>query len=89
MPRKLLIIVLAAFAANAQAQKFTELAKTPPMGWNSWNKFQCNVSEMLIRETADAMVASGMREASNRRCSHIDSRPLACHWRPSRRRFRG
>ena len=32
-----------------QAQKFTDLAKTPPMGWNSWNKFQCNVSEKLIR----------------------------------------
>lgn len=39
------------------------LARTPPMGWNSWNKFGCNVSEQLIRETADAMVASGMRDA--------------------------
>jgi alpha-galactosidase len=33
------------------------------MGWNSWNKFGCNVSEQLIRETADAMVTSGMRDA--------------------------
>jgi alpha-galactosidase len=33
------------------------------MGWNSWNKFGCNVSEQLIRETADAMVSSGMKEA--------------------------
>ncbi|MBM3906588.1 MAG: glycoside hydrolase family 27 protein [Gemmatimonadetes bacterium] len=39
------------------------LARTPPMGWNSWNKFGCNVSEQLIRETADAMVATGMRDA--------------------------
>jgi alpha-galactosidase len=39
------------------------LASTPPMGWNSWNKFACNVSEDLIRQTADAMVASGMKEA--------------------------
>jgi alpha-galactosidase len=39
------------------------LGKTPPMGWNSWNKFACNVSEKLIRETADAMVASGMKDA--------------------------
>lgn len=45
------------------AQKFEGLAKTPPMGWNSWNKFACNVSEKLIRETADAMVASGMKDA--------------------------
>ena len=39
------------------------LARTPPMGWNSWNKFGCNVSEPLIKETADAMVASGMKKA--------------------------
>ena len=39
------------------------LAKTPPMGWNSWNKFACNVSEDLIRKTADAMVSSGMKQA--------------------------
>jgi alpha-galactosidase len=39
------------------------LAPTPPMGWNSWNKFHCNINEQLIRETVDAMVASGMRDA--------------------------
>ncbi|KQV93335.1 glycoside hydrolase family 27 protein [Pelomonas sp. Root1237] len=39
------------------------VAPTPPMGWNSWNKFACNVSEKLIREQADAMVASGMKDA--------------------------
>ncbi len=39
------------------------LARTPPMGWNSWNKFGCNVSEQLIKEIADAMVASGMKKA--------------------------
>ncbi len=39
------------------------LAMTPPMGWNSWNHFACNVDEKLIRETADSMVASGMRDA--------------------------
>ena len=39
------------------------LAQTPPMGWNSWNKFACNVSEKLIKEMADAMVTSGMRDA--------------------------
>jgi alpha-galactosidase len=33
------------------------------MGWNSWNKFACNVSEQLIREAADAMVSSGMQAA--------------------------
>src|SRR5881394_1727268 len=39
------------------------LARTPPMGWNSWNHFGCDVSAQLIRETADAITASGMRDA--------------------------
>jgi alpha-galactosidase len=42
------------------------VALTPPMGWNSWNKFGCNVSEELIRGAADAMVASGMKDAGYR-----------------------
>jgi alpha-galactosidase len=50
--------MVAAEAAKNPAT--TTLAQTPPMGWNSWNKFACNVSESLIRETADAMVSSGM-----------------------------
>ena len=33
------------------------------MGWNSWNKFACNVSEDMIRNMADAMVKSGMKDA--------------------------
>ena len=39
------------------------LARTPPMGWNSWNHFGCDVSAQLIRETADAMARSGLRDA--------------------------
>jgi chitodextrinase len=39
------------------------LARTPPMGWNSWNKFGCNISESLIKGVADAMVTSGMQAA--------------------------
>jgi alpha-galactosidase len=56
-------IFFAAQLPAARAQKFAGLAGTPPMGWNSWNRFGCNVSERLIRETADAMVANGMRDA--------------------------
>ena len=33
------------------------------MGWNSWNKFGCDVSDKLIREMADAVVTSGMKDA--------------------------
>jgi len=39
------------------------VALTPPMGWNSWNKFGCNVSDELIRGMADAMIKSGMKDA--------------------------
>ncbi len=38
----------------------TTLAATPPMGWNSWNRFQCNVDAQLIADTASAMSTSGM-----------------------------
>jgi alpha-galactosidase len=57
-------IAAATFLAAASATAFGDgLALTPPMGWNSWNKFGCNVSEQLIRDAADALVASGMKEA--------------------------
>jgi alpha-galactosidase len=39
-------------------------ALTPPMGWNSWNHFGHRVTDQTIRDTADAMVASGMRDVS-------------------------
>jgi alpha-galactosidase len=39
------------------------LALTPPMGWNSWNKFGCHVSADMIKGMADAMVKSGMKDA--------------------------
>ncbi len=42
------------------------LAPTPPMGWNSWNTFGPNIDQDLILETADAMVASGLRDAGYR-----------------------
>jgi len=41
----------------------TILAATPPMGFNTWNRFGCDVSETLVREMAEAMVETGMRDA--------------------------
>ncbi|WBC07783.1 ricin-type beta-trefoil lectin domain protein [Micromonospora sp. WMMA1947] len=38
------------------------VARTPPMGWNTWNTFGCNINETLIRQTADAIVANGLRD---------------------------
>ena len=63
----LIAIGLPLAASRAQAQRLHDgQARTPPMGWNTWNKFGCDVSERLIRETADAIVASGMRDAGYR-----------------------
>ncbi len=39
------------------------MAKTPPMGWNSWNKFHTRVSDEVVRGVADAIASNGMREA--------------------------
>jgi alpha-galactosidase len=39
------------------------LAATPPMGWNSWNKFAGNITDTLVRGIADAMVSTGMQAA--------------------------
>ncbi|GAB5586174.1 hypothetical protein Unana1_01074 [Umbelopsis nana] len=38
------------------------LAKTPQMGWNSWNKYQCNVNETVIVNVANAIVSSGLKD---------------------------
>jgi alpha-galactosidase len=38
-------------------------ALTPPLGWNSWNSFGCGITEAQVRQAADAMVSSGMKDA--------------------------
>ncbi|MCH5305386.1 MAG: glycoside hydrolase family 27 protein [Rikenella sp.] len=62
------LVLLGSSTAQAQREPtpVDSLALTPPMGWNSWNQFEWEVSDSLIREMADAMVASGMREAGYR-----------------------
>ncbi len=57
------VLVLSGCEMRPQANR---LARTPPMGWNSWNHFGCDVGEQLIKETADAMAANGMRDAGYR-----------------------
>ena len=48
---------------SLQAQKFESLAKTPPMGWNSWNTFATDINEELVKETADLFVSTGLKDA--------------------------
>lgn len=59
----LLCTMLAMATTQATAQKWENLADTPQMGWNSWNKFQGNISEEVIKGIADAMVEEGLLEA--------------------------
>lgn len=47
---------------QAGAQKWENLAQTPPMGWSSWNKFGRNINEKDVRSVADAMVSSGLAD---------------------------
>lgn len=56
------VIVVCSFLV-AHADGADSLALTPPMGWNSWNCFSCDVNERQIREMADLIVANGMRDA--------------------------
>ena len=59
--------VAATSIASAPAQAVDNgLAKTPPMGFNDWNAFGCNVDEQLVKQTADFFVSSGLKAAGYR-----------------------
>jgi alpha-galactosidase len=71
--RRALIAAIAGAAAlvgasvhAAPAQAAPDVAVTPPMGWNSWNHFAAKIDDATVRAQADAMVASGMRDAGYR-----------------------
>ena len=52
--------------AQSSPQKsaaMSRLAPAPPMGWASWNHYFCDYDEKTIREQADALVSTGMRDA--------------------------
>jgi alpha-galactosidase len=57
----LVLMAICAFSQVCFAQ--TQLAQTPPMGWNSWNHFGCKITDAIVRAEADAMVSSGMKAA--------------------------
>ena len=58
----IMLVLLCLTSARLHAQD-SSLAKTPPMGWNSWNLLGCKVSDQGVRAAADAMAASGMKDA--------------------------
>jgi alpha-galactosidase len=56
-------LALASLTATAQQPVSAGIAATPPMGWNSWNWFARNVTEQDVKNAADVLVSSGMRDA--------------------------
>ncbi|CAM0142514.1 hypothetical protein VKS41_001974 [Umbelopsis sp. WA50703] len=60
-PQVLTILGLA--ATQVMAIIDPSLAKTPQMGWNSWNNYACNVNETVILDVANAIVSSGLKDA--------------------------
>jgi alpha-galactosidase len=61
--RYTLLFLLFCSSLMLSAQKYPGLAPTPPMGWNSWNIFHCDIDETKIKQMADAMVTNGMKDA--------------------------
>jgi len=59
--KKLILGLIMFFCLNISAQEVGQLAKTPPMGWNSWDCFGMDVTESQIRTTADYM-AENLKE---------------------------
>ena len=56
------MVVSTGFVAPATALD-NGLARTPPLGWNDWNTFACNVTEALVEQTADLFISSGLKDA--------------------------
>jgi alpha-galactosidase len=61
--KKVLFIFACAICLSTYGEEGPLFTQTPPMGWNSWNKFQCDVNEEIVRRMADAMVTNGMKDA--------------------------
>jgi len=60
-------LILASSAAVAQQHRIAEdLAPTPPLGWARWNYYFCNCDEQTIKDQADALVSTGMRDLGYR-----------------------
>ncbi len=63
MKKTIIALALLAATSGAMAQKTEGLVMTPPMGWNSWNKFHTDIDEEKIRGVVDVLVESGLRDA--------------------------
>jgi alpha-galactosidase len=59
----LIVIFLLLVSGRSFTQNNAPLAQTPPMGWISWNLFEGNISEEIVKQLADAMVETGLKDA--------------------------
>lgn len=57
------LIIFLSVSLSCFSQKFEGLAPTPQMGWNSWNKFGTDINEQMVKEMADALIATGLKDA--------------------------
>jgi alpha-galactosidase len=62
MSLRLALMMMILLAGTARAQR-PELAATPPLGWNTWYAFGCQVTEVDVKAAVDAMVSNGMKAA--------------------------
>ncbi|MCQ2960065.1 MAG: glycoside hydrolase family 27 protein [Bacteroidales bacterium] len=56
------LLTLLLSSTMAFSQKAEGLAQTPPMGWNSWNTFACDINEQLVISVVDSIVSKGLRD---------------------------
>lgn len=63
IPRAMGVVILILGSVSMVPARDAGLARTPPMGWNSWNHFACKVTDADVRSAADAIVANGMKAA--------------------------
>ena len=70
LSRSIVVLMIALIGLHAQEtagpvhSTADGLVLTPPMGWYPWNEFgEAPQTEQLIKEIADAVVSSGMRDA--------------------------
>jgi len=57
------VLLMLAGLVNVAPALDNGLARTPPMGWNSWNTFRLDINEDLVKQVADVMVENGFRDA--------------------------
>ena len=85
-------VLTALLAATSAGQSYNGLALTPPMGWNSWNKYGGNVTDALVRQTGDAMLSSGMAAVGYKfvnidDCWQLKGRDAGGHMQPDPKKF--